>query len=702
MPSGRGQSWLTAGTVWLDATRQATVAFNDRGDGRLTLLLDRPAAIEDLEVLAGAADALAHLRLGDLADSDAYRRQHAATFSLPEPLPATAFNRACAVELVAPSGPVTLPERLGSLGIPARMVALDGLLPQTAETEPENVEPAETEAGAGPGGPRERALRAAAAAGDALGRAGAWLTGVTRLPAARLCQLVLAVVVAGWVAGFVWQTWTVHARFGTYGFDVGIFDQGVWLLSRLQDPFVTVRGLPLFGDHASFILLLVAPLYHVWADPRLLLLLQTLAMAVPAVTLYLVAARRLGNPAAALAVAVAYLAYAPMQWAVTWQFHPETLAAGLLGGAILAADRRRGRTLAVLVGLALLCKEDVGLLVAGFGLTLWLTARWSVGTAPGQADGDQAAGLRQVVWGRRMVAAGLAWFLVATFALLPLINGRGSPHLGLNFGIRGEGLADAFFAVPQLAGNVVTTAASDAGISYLLLILAPLAFLPLGAWRWLLPAAPPILLNLASTHTEQHRITYQYLATSAPFLVLAAVAALAVIAARRLGPVDGERRNRGVPWSGRVLLGPLCVLLVVCALATGYRYGPALWARQPAIGPAPVETAARQEALAMIPPDAGVSAQYHLIAHLTHRRYAYEFPNPFQAVNWGFTGDTHPPGAGGVIDYILVEPQLMPDEEGGARELLDRLRDMGSWRPVFERDGVLLLERARPPEGGGG
>jgi hypothetical protein len=30
----------------------------------------------------------------------------------------------------------------------------------------------------------------------------------------------------------------------------------------------------LFGDHASYILVLVAPLYWLWPDPRLLLLLQ--------------------------------------------------------------------------------------------------------------------------------------------------------------------------------------------------------------------------------------------------------------------------------------------------------------------------------------------------------------------------------------------------------------------------------------------
>ena len=34
------------------------------------------------------------------------------------------------------------------------------------------------------------------------------------------------------VDAFVWLTWLTHARFATFGFDLGIFDQGVWLLSR--------------------------------------------------------------------------------------------------------------------------------------------------------------------------------------------------------------------------------------------------------------------------------------------------------------------------------------------------------------------------------------------------------------------------------------------------------------------------------------
>src|SRR6266545_3447010 len=196
------------------------------------------------------------------------------------------------------------------------------------------------------------------------------LVATTRIPAPTLCAAVLGVAVAVFVVAFTRATWTMHDRFGTYGFDLGIYDQGTWLLSRPRAPFVTVRGLDLLGQHASYILALVAPLYRVWADPRLLLLLQVLFLAVPAVVVYRLGARHLGHPAAGLAVAVAYLAYPGVQWAITWQFHPEAIAAGLLALAVLAADRRDHGTMALLLALAALCGEEVGLVVAGFGVLL--------------------------------------------------------------------------------------------------------------------------------------------------------------------------------------------------------------------------------------------------------------------------------------------------------------------------------------------
>src|SRR4030095_12453660 len=135
--------------------------------------------------------------------------------------------------------------------------------------------------GFGPGGDKV-ALRLEQGLLD-LGRR---VVAATRISASGLCGGGPCVTLAMFVVAFTWATWTAHDRFGTYGFDVGLYDQGTWLLSRGRAPFVTVRGLDLLGQHAAYIMVLVAPVYRLWADPRLLLLLQVLLLALPALVLY--------------------------------------------------------------------------------------------------------------------------------------------------------------------------------------------------------------------------------------------------------------------------------------------------------------------------------------------------------------------------------------------------------------------------------
>jgi uncharacterized membrane protein len=262
--------------------------------------------------------------------------------------------------------------------------------------------------------------------------------------------------------------------------------------------------------------------------------------------------------------------------------------------------------------------------------------------------------------------------------LVPRFNPNGSPHVSLGYGIEGSGPLAILFALPELAGRVVVTTFSNAGLGYLALILFPLALLPLAGWRMLLPVVPPILLNLASVRGYQLKITFQYLATSAPFLGIAAVTGLGAIAARR-----------------RAWAAPAALLLIACALVADIKVGPAIWSDTPALGPAPSQTATRQEAFALIPDDAVVSAQYNFVPHLAHRRDIYEFPNPFRAVNWGLLGgQEHDPADVDSVDYVVVEPASVGEED---RATLRELQRSGAWRTVLERDGLLLLEHGAGP-----
>jgi uncharacterized membrane protein len=718
-------AWLPAGDLVLEGGQVATVSFDRGGHCRLLLALDRPAEDEDVLALEEAAEALPYLQLSDLEGGAGYPARHADAFALPEPLSSFAFNSSARVELVARRGGRRLPSRLGTFGLATTTSFLGDPLPEAgrleAPPEPETQRPeapdAEPEATAGPAmaqtpqapahvaeaeaperrapsaeaeAPESQALapearpaarpRAApeadglataapdvtAAAPDVatvqapgtglergLGALGARLTAATGLAGTTLGLIMLGLAVAVFVGVFVAQTWAVHRHFGTYGFDVGIYDQGTWLLSRLRAPFVTVRGLNLFGDHASYILILVAPLYRLWPDPRLLLLLQAVALAVPAWVVYRLGARHLGNPAAGLAVAIAYLAFPAMQWALTWQFHPEALAAAFLALAALAADDRRSRLMAVWLGLAMLCREDVGLVVAGFGGLLMLTGQRTVG--------------------RRVLLAGLIWWVLTTFLFIAWANGRQTNLFELDYGISGVGPIALLKALPSMAGRALATALSNQGLGYLLLVLVPLLGLPLLAPKALLPVAPALFLNLAAIPPEQHQIRYQYLATSAPFLAIAAVAGLQVVASRR-----------------RALLAPLLIALVIASLVMDQRFGPAPWSHDRIVATASPGDQARGRALAMIPADAPVSAQFNLVPHLSHRVKIFEFPNPFKATNWGLSGDVHAASDQRELRYVVVDRSLLDKDQ---QTLLKDLQASPDWATRLDSNNVVLLER---------
>ncbi|MEU8248019.1 DUF2079 domain-containing protein [Nonomuraea sp. NPDC048916] len=206
---------------------------------------------------------------------------------------------------------------------------------------------------------------------------------------------------------------TRFAGFRAGAYDLVIFDQAVRSYSRFELPVAIVKGVhndfgpgfAILGDHWSPILALLAPLYWIFDGPQTLLVAQAVLMAAAAVPLWVFTRRALGSPGVAHVVAVAYTLSWPVAETVAFDFH-EAAFAPLLTAVLLERWQAGRRGHVVLAALALLCvKEDMGLLVAGFGLFL-LTQRG------GRATGGA------------FVAGGLGFSWLASQVLIPLFGGR--------------------------------------------------------------------------------------------------------------------------------------------------------------------------------------------------------------------------------------------------------------------------------------
>jgi uncharacterized membrane protein len=462
-------------------------------------------------------------------------------------------------------------------------------------------------------------------------------------------RYVLAISVAAYVAFYTGATFLAHDRFHTFGFDLGIYDQAMWLMSRFESPFATVMGRHLFGDHTSFILVPFVPLYWLWASPKVLLALQALALGAAAVPVFLIARDLLRDERLALFPAVAFLLQPALGWTNYEQFHPDVFEVPILLFALWFMLRRNWLGFGFAVGALLLVKEDVPLLTIALGV--YVAVRYS----------------RKV--GLVSVAVSAAWFVVAVYVVLRHFNGVGTLNAWrIPFG-GALGLIHTTFAEPD---QVVRYLLGDGRPWYLWQLLAPLALLPLLAPHLLVIAIGPLASNALSTFWYQYQIQYHYGTLILPVLVVAAVAAVA-------------------RFPTLTLRGAAAGLLLGASLVSAYAWGPLPFAREhPGLPPPSRPSAATIErGFALIPADASVSAHFRYVTHLTTRREIYQFPTPFSARSWGLgahEGRRLPEAD--ALEWVIVPSNVATGRD--APILAEVMREM---EVVLDEDGILVLRR---------
>lgn len=421
----------------------------------------------------------------------------------------------------------------------------------------------------------------------------------------RACRILLWLAMATYAVVFSAITLTRHARLGSTIFDLGIFDQTVWLISHGHSPNLSTRGMNAFADHFDPILVLVAPLYWLCDSPKTLLVLQAVILALGALPLYHLARRRLASPGWALLLSVAYLLYAPMQWFNLFDFHPDSFAPVLVLSALWFLEIRRFAPYFLMLVLLLMCKESMGLTVMAIGVYAYIVA------------GRRAGGLT--------AALGMAGLLIAMTTIRTLNHGAQSQYLSF-YAQYGDSLPSIAVYMLTHPLRILSELASPENTQYLSGLLLPVLFLPLAAPEYLLPALPALLANMLSTRPGMHSLTYQYNAVIVPFVFLATLEGVRQV--RLILPARGRRGD----WS-RAILAAVPVVGIAWSVAGG-PLGP----NPPRFHAATLSTEQGNAAIAAlraIPSDASVCAQTAIGAHLTHRTRLYMLPNPFQEASWG-------------------------------------------------------------------
>jgi uncharacterized membrane protein len=466
--------------------------------------------------------------------------------------------------------------------------------------------------------------------------------------------VVLGALVGGYVLVFGALTWAQQSKFGTYGFDMGLYDQGIWLLSRFKEPFLTGRGLNFFGHHVNPVTLLFVPAYWLGAGPHFLYLVETVWMALGAIPVWLLARDRLDNSWLGVALGAAFLLSPSLEWINWFQFHPDALIITPLLFAYWLATRRRWGWFAVAVAVTLACKEDAALAIAVLGLLLLVR-------------GERRAGTLTAL-------AGAGWFLIATDLIIPLSGGGSGPYYQQFFSGFGDSLGAVATNLLLHPSRLAHLAIQPDRLSYYRELLAPVAFLPLAAPLALAIGGPQLVVNVASSHAPTHDARFQYTA-----IVLAAVFLATVEGIALLGRAPGGRRF----LVGLVAASALATNVAWSPSPLGVRYHTGIWVQ------AHPGQAAAERAIRLLPGDAAVSTTAALMPHLTHRVQAYEFPNPWVAANWGIRGEHLPNPAG--VDYLLVDTGALGDQ----RQLFERLAGPGKeFRVVYSHDGIVMARRA--------
>jgi uncharacterized membrane protein len=401
-------------------------------------------------------------------------------------------------------------------------------------------------------------------------------------------KIILGLMTAVYILVFFAHCYLRFMAFGYYDWDLAVYDQIIWNLSH-GEFFCSLLGVNFLGHHAHFLAFPIAVIYKIFPHPLTLLFLQTVALGVAAVPLFLLA-RKILNCRWALLVSAVYLLYYGVGYANIYEFHFTSFAPLILFSMFYFFFTGRYVYFLIFAALALLCQENFALFIFTFGVYAMVIRR-------------------SPRWWLPLLISSTVYFILCIKVLLPSLN-PGTIQFSLIYSQWGQSYSEIIrnlFLHPVVALQFMLTFNK---ILWLWNIFAPLSLLPLLSPGHLLIAGPLFLQRLLSGRQQEILYNLHYLSEILPFVFLAFVFGL-------------KRMLAWFPWGSRKSVHALIV--IASAMYYAFVLSPHFVLFSSMKTKVMGDDRIKEEWVRSVPRDASVVATFELLSHLSHRKDLYSF-----------------------------------------------------------------------------
>lgn len=484
--------------------------------------------------------------------------------------------------------------------------------------------------------------------------------------------------------------------------DVGEYDQAISGYAHFMGPHSPFVGLPSLSsagslqlsDHFEPLIALLAPGYWIHDGPQTLLVETAILCALTVIPLWFFTRRAAGwdsrfGIAAAYLVVIGYGVTWPLQMAMDFEFHEVFLFLPIAVWMMERAQAGRLRQAALVSLLLLGVKDDMGLVVAVFGVYL---------AAKGKSLGDWYRLLRGAVRERRipmqaLLRADRLWFLALVpvgLGMVELVSSVLIPHFGgspqrdfsyTQFGATPPQAIGAMLGDPGRAlGTLVD---SHFKIQTLQMLLWPAlglcVFSPLS-----LMAAPLLLERYLSVNTLYWGMPLHYNAFIVPFIFCGGVdGALRVARWITENRAAAARLGRHAPRARSVLMCCFAAYVAIYGWSTAHRYyfdamtKPAFW------NTSTPEIEAARATVAHVPPNVLVAAATQIGPQLLDKD---------KVIMWSVPGDRGYPDTPWIVADIYRPSYPFPTVVSQEKRVLGEMAD--GYKVVFVDDGWVVLHKS--------